>query len=61
MTKTIEFLIEKHKGERTFFDGELLGVFFTINNLENLLEDYLLLEQLPIKSVSPTNEPSKTN
>ena len=31
---TIEDLIEKHHGERTFFDHELVGVYFTMQNLE---------------------------
>lgn len=41
-------LIEKHKGERAFFDGELVGAFFTIGHLENLIDqtikDYLILQ-----------------
>lgn len=36
----IEQLIEKHNGERTFFDGELVGAYFTVKNLENLCNEY---------------------
>lgn len=39
--KMIEELIEKHKGERTFFDGELLGAYFTVSNLEKLCKDVI--------------------
>ena len=35
----IEQLIEKHKGERTYFDHELIGAYFTVQNLENLIND----------------------
>lgn len=38
--KSIDQLIEKHMGERTFFDYELVGAFFTVQNLKNLCEDY---------------------
>lgn len=35
----IEQLIEKHKGEKMFFDHELIGAYFTVQNLENLIND----------------------
>lgn len=34
-------LIEKHKGERTFYDGELIGAYITVQNLENLCNEWL--------------------
>lgn len=36
----IEQLIEKNNGERTFFDGELVGAYFTIANLEKFAKAY---------------------
>lgn len=36
----IEKLMEKHNGERTFFDGELVGVYFTVANLEKFAKEY---------------------
>ncbi len=36
----IEQLIDKHNGERTFFDGELVGAYFTVKNLERLCNEY---------------------
>lgn len=42
MTINIKELIESNKGERTFFDGELLGAYFTVANLEKLCEEYRL-------------------
>jgi hypothetical protein len=30
----LQQLIDTYKGEKTLYDGELLGVFFTIANLE---------------------------
>lgn len=38
--KMIERLIEKHKGECTFFGGELVGAYFTVANIEKLCEGY---------------------
>jgi hypothetical protein len=52
--QTILELIEKHKGERTFFDGELVGAFFTIGHLERLvneaIKENLMTEQKPVVS-----------
>lgn len=36
----INELIESNNGERTFFDGELIGAYFTVANLEKLCEEY---------------------
>lgn len=40
MSEYFEKLTDKHHGERTFFDGELVGVFLTMQNLKNICEDY---------------------
>lgn len=52
----IEQLIEKHKGERTYFDHELLGAYFTVQNLENLIAD-CVTEQLLGKSEQLEQKP----
>jgi hypothetical protein len=36
----LQQLIDTYKGEKTFYDGELLGVFFTIANLEAFAKAY---------------------
>ena len=36
----INGLILECKGELTFFDNKLIGVYLTINNLEDLCEKY---------------------
>ena len=38
---TLEQLIEKHKGEKTYYDHEPLGVFFTMRHLEQFYEEIL--------------------
>ena len=39
MNNSIKDIIKKYNGERTFFDNELLGVFFTTANLEKLIDE----------------------
>jgi hypothetical protein len=38
---TLEQLIDKYKGEKTYYDHELLGVFFTMGHLEQFYEEIL--------------------
>ena len=39
--EALKQLIDKHKGERTFYDNEPLGVYFTMGHLENFYEEIL--------------------
>lgn len=40
MSEELKKLIDENHGERTFYDGELVGAFFTVKNLENLCLAY---------------------
>jgi hypothetical protein len=39
----LEQLIEKNKGEMTYYDHEPLGVFFTMGHLENFYNEIIEL------------------
>jgi hypothetical protein len=54
--ETLNKLIEIENGERTFYDGELVGVFFTMQNLKNLCDRYSTSKYDFVCSVMPLKD-----
>ena len=57
----IEKLIDDYKGEKTFYDGELLGAFFTLSHLEAFAKAYAQQQSEPVWVLSRDNKGRTTN